>query len=485
MSFFNIRSVFRKPSFAVLTLIGAFALLFISWGNADRRHAYSAGSVVLNGRTLNYQADAGYIIARPEQNAAANIFYTAYTAGYDNVNRPLTFIFNGGPGSASIWLHMGAGSPVRAIPGKAGYGTNPDTWLGFTDLVFIDPVGTGFSRPVNGVDAQRFYGYQADIRTIGTFIQAYLHLHHRQNSRIFLAGESYGAARAVGLAAYLQDSLQTKVLGLTLISPALDYKLISFRKGNNEPYPYYLPAYAVAAQYHHQLAPELAQLSAAKLSAKVSAFAFGTYRQALNQGGAISQQVIDTLSYFTGLSKELLKANNGRITDDGFISSLLKSNQKELGTFDSRSTGVSNAGDPSAEALRTTFEPAFQQYLHKELHVNTTSAYLATIPTPVWNYGQHTKNGYFNVTGVFKNLLSQNPDLKVQVITGLYDLATPTATVNAELAEAGINSNNAQVSVNHYVAGHMVYTDTQVNHQFKQDSEVFYRNVVDSVTEAE
>ncbi|PTR01675.1 carboxypeptidase C (cathepsin A) [Mucilaginibacter yixingensis] len=475
MSFLIIRSVFRRPSFALLISIAAFALLFISWGSADRRHAYSAGSVLLNGRVLNYQADAGYITVNPEQNAAANIFYTAYTAGYDNTNRPLTFIFNGGPGSASIWLHMGAGSPVRTVPGKAGYGANPDTWLGFTDLVFIDPVGTGFSRPVNGVDARHFYGYQADIRTIGTFIQFYLHRHHRQNSRVFLAGESYGAARAVGLAAYLQDSLQTKISGLTLISPALDYKLISFRKGNNEPYPYYLSAYAIAAQYHHQLAPELAALSADELSAKVSAFAFGTYRQALSRDGAIAQQVIDTLSYFTGLSKEQLKANNGRITDVEFTSSLLKQSDEKLGTFDSRSAGASNAGDPSAAALSATFEQAFQQYVHKDLHFNATSTYLATIPTPVWNYGQHTKNGYFNVTGVLKNLLSENPDLRVQIVSGSYDLATPPATVSAALAEAGINGNNTQVSVNHYAAGHMVYTDTQVNHQFKQDSENFYR----------
>lgn len=477
MSFLTRRSVFRQPSLVFTVAIVATALLFSSWGSANRNHTYTAHALMLNEAAFSYQSDAGYLTVAIGKQAVANVFYTAYTAGNSDTNRPITFVFNGGPGSASVWLHMGASGPVRAVPGKVGYGNNPDTWLGFTDLVFIDPVGTGYSRPADGGDATLFYGYHQDVKIIGAFIQSYLHSHQRQQSKVFLAGESYGAARAVGLTAYLQDSLQTTVRGLTLISPALDYRLITFKKGNDEAYPYYLPGFAVAAKYHHRLTSALDTLSVDDLQAKVSKFAVGTYKAALQNGGNVSQEIIDTLSSFIGLSPKFIKAKNGRISDQVFTSALLKTSNVLTGTFDSRATGADSAIDPSEAAMRSVFVKAFNNYLKQELHFKSEVPYLATIPTPTWSYDGQTKDGYFNVTGTLKHLLQQHPQLKVQVITGAYDLATPPATVNAALAEVGLNEFNSQITINHYQAGHMVYTDNQANHQFKINTERFYHSI--------
>lgn len=455
-----------------ITLIAlAGVILFSSWGSPGRNHVVSDHHLILNGRLFNYKADAGYLSIGKGTDASANIFYTAYT-GSNIPNRPITFVFNGGPGSASIWLHLGANGPVRAVPGKAGYQQNPNSWLGFTDLVFIDPVSTGYSRAAAGSDAKKFYGYQEDIHAIAGFIQAYLAENNREGNSIYLAGESYGAARAVGLADYLQNNLQINVSGLTLLSPALDYSLLSFRKGNDAPYTYYLPTFAVAAQYHHKLSTDLQRISKDELTTKATAFANGIYAQALKQD-VISEQIIDSLHYFTGLDKSILRQANGRISDVLFTVSLLKQTEQQVGTFDSRMKGTTKAIDPTEVQLRSSFPTAFQQYLKDGLHYTNVLPYLATIPTPAWNNGTQTKSGYLNVTGTLKNLLQQNQQLKVQVISGDYDLATPVATVQAALAQVGPQS---RLTLRRYAAGHMLYTDDTVNTQFKQDTEDFYRN---------
>lgn len=459
----------RSLCITLIALTGV--ILFSSWGSPGRSHVISDHQLFIDGQLLGYKADAGYLTVGNHPDASANIFYTAYTSG-NTSNRPLTFVFNGGPGSASIWLHMGANGPVRTVPGNAGYQENPNSWLGFTDLVFIDPVSTGYSRAAAGTDAKKFFGYHEDIRSIAEFIQAYLTANNRQHSPIYLTGESYGAARAVGLADYLQDNLQINVSGLTLLSPALDYNLLSFRKGNNMPYAYYLPTYALAALYHHKLSPALQNISKDQIIARVNEFAKGAYTRALKKNGIVSKQIIDTLSYYTGLDKDILKKANGRITDILFTSNLLKQSNQELGTFDSRLAAGHQSVDPAEAELRATFPTAFQQYLKERLHYTNALPYLATIPTPAWNNGTQTTNGYLNVTGTLKNLLQQHSQLKVQVISGDYDLATPAATVQAALVEVGASS---RITLHNYAAGHMPYTDDSINTQLKHDSEDFYR----------
>lgn len=458
-------------------------MLFSSWANAPGYAALFGGAgrggfnnavgqhrLSTNGKVLNYRSAAGYAYVDDGSGHPAKLFYTDYVAKGNN--RPVTFVFNGGPGSSSIWLHMGSFGPVRAVTDKKGYQSNPDTWLGFTDLVFIDPVGTGFSRAAQRAEEKYFYGYREDIRTIGQFIYKYLVDNNRQNSPLYLAGESYGAARAVGLTAYLQDTLQIPVKGLTLISPALDYRLITFNKGNDAPYPYYLASYAAAAWYHHRLAPELQHLTPDELNHSVTDFAMGAYRKALNGHQKLSPGLIDTLSYYIGVDSKVLTRLNGRITDRQFTSLLLKQRSEVTGTYDSRIAGIVSAADPSEMRLRASFPEAFRQYLHNNLHYENDLPYLVTIATPNWNYGPSIANGYLNVIPLLKNLLNNSADLKVHVVSGEYDLATPSATIDRMGEQLG----SGRVALHHYAAGHMLYTDNQANTQWYKDSRSFYQN---------
>lgn len=432
-----------------------------------------------NGQNIAYRSATGYItIKDKQQQPLANIFYTSYDVESTSTNRPITFVFNGGPGSASIWLHMGAFGPARVNGNQGSYGDNPYTWLGFTDLVFIDPVGTGYSKPADGIDIRKFYGYREDISSIAEFIRVYLAERHRGNSPKFLAGESYGAVRAVGLTAYLQDSLQIQLAGLTLISPALNYKLVSFRPGNDAPYAYYLPAYALTAQYHQCLSPELQKLTTDELTRKVIAFGNGTYAQFLKEGSPASNSIIDTLSYFTGLSKALLRQLNGRVTDSRFAKALLATNKQVTGIFDSRVVGDVPTQDPSETAIRSAFTKSFQQYMSNDLGYQNNLPYLATTAVGNWNYGPEAADGYLDVTGILEKVMVRNPDLKVKVTAGYYDLATPVATINKVISNLSLSNLKQNISVDYYRAGHMIYISDEANAQFKINGEQFYKQTL-------
>ena len=216
------------------------------------------------------------------------------------------------------------------------------------------------------------------------------------------------------MAAYLQDTLKTQVAGLTLISPALNYKLITFRKGNDNPYPYYLATYALSAQFHKLLSPKLQDLSATQLQNRVNQFAFGAYKNALS-AKVISAAVIDTLSEYTGLDVTTLRHLNGRVTDSEFAHLLLKSKSNRLGIYDDRDTATVASADPSEQKLRETFPAAFAGYNKTVLHYTNKLNYLATIATPNWNYGPEMANGYLDVVPVLQHLLAGNQNIKVQV----------------------------------------------------------------------
>ncbi|MEO6521157.1 MAG: hypothetical protein ABIN91_05745 [Mucilaginibacter sp.] len=480
---------FRFRFFGILLAASTIVLLFSSairmTNNAAFHLSVTRHNIQLAGRHLNYQATAGYLTIKDEaENPFANIFYTAYDleSGHP-ADRPITFVFNGGPGSAAIWLHMGAFGPVRASADKRGYSSNPNSWIGFTDLVFIDPIGTGYSKPADGIDERRFFGYHEDIRSIAQFIKLYLADHHRESSPKFLAGESYGAVRAVGLAAYLQDSLQVSLAGLTLISPALNYRLVTFRSGNDQPYAYYLPTYAMVAQSHHRLSAELEQLAPEQLMAKAATFSRGTYTNFLKSGQIISSQLIDRLSYFTGLDKTLLKLLNGRVTDSQFTKALLHTDHQVVGTFDGRATGNDLAADPSETAIRRVFTNAFRKYVGSQLAYENHLPYLATTAMGNWNYGAEAANGYLDVTSTLKRVMEQNPTLMVKVASGYYDLATPAATTDEVIRNLGLIPGLQQhISVDHYNGGHMIYLSTGANALFRAQSEQFYQQTLKTST---
>jgi carboxypeptidase C (cathepsin A) len=481
--------VYRFRLITTLFVVGTAVLLFSSLRWAPNHAAYRAPAgdgaftlavgqhhFKLDGKDLAYQSSTGYLTIKDQKDQPlANIFYTAYNVENNIPNRPITFVFNGGPGSAAIWLHMGAFGPVRAD--KAGYSDNPNSWLGFTDLVFIDPVGTGYSQAAEGVDARRFHGYREDIHSIAEFIKIYLTTNHREASPKFLAGESYGAVRAIGLTAYLQDSLQIKLAGLNLISPALNYRLVSFRKGNDKPFSYYLPTYALAAQYHHRLSPELQRLTPGQLIAKVTSFSNSTYVGFLKCGQSISSEITDTLSYFTGLSKTLLQQTNGRVTDGQFTKALL--DDGIIGTFDSRVTGQTNTGDPSETAIRGVFTKSFQKYVGAELGYENHLPYLATTAMGDWNYGPEAADGYLDISATLKQVMLKNPALQVKVSCGYYDLATPVATINYAIDHLGLSKAAKQnISVDYYHEGHMIYLGNDANANFKKAGEKFYKQTL-------
>lgn len=262
----------------------------------------------------------------------------------------------------------------------------------------------------------------------------------------------------------------------------LNYKLVKFSKGNDEPYSYYLPTYALAAQYHHRLPATLQQLTAEQLLKKVTAFSNGSYVSALKNGNALSSAIIDTLSYFTGVSKELLQQTNGRITDAQFTKALLKQDNEAIGTFDSRIAGQANIGDPSESAIRGLFTSSFQKYVNQELVYENHLSYKATTAMGDWNYGPQAKDGYLDISSTLKKLLLNNPQLQVKVSSGYYDLATPAATIDYAVNNLDLSKKLKQnISVDHYYEGHMIYLGNDANADFKKANEQFYQQTTEKI----
>ncbi len=466
-------------TFSSRLLAGFFAIVLLivlsSWGtnNVFKATVVSHHPITINNNAYNYTATAGHLPIKNSYNKhLANIFYTAYTLS-GKTNRPVTFVFNGGPGSASIWLHMGSLAPVRVQSGVADYSSNTQTWLPFTDLVFIDPVGTGYSRAAEGVDEKQFYGFNEDVDVIARFVSSYLQGNQHRPNATYLAGESYGGARAVGLADKLQSEYNINVAGLTLISPALNYETVTFKAGNDSAYPLYLPTYALVSQFHQQLAPELQALAPHVLATRVKAFADGQYLNLLKGNTSNFNNVIDTLSYYTGISKKWLKQHGARITDHQFTRLVLNEDGNRTGIFDARIAGIDKKGDPSEATLRGTFPKALAKYFETELGFKSELTYRATITVSDWNFGSSEAGYYLNVIPKLKQLVKENAALKVHVVGGYYDLATPVETIKNAVAEI----NSTQVTSNYYYAGHMIYTDNKVNAQFYADSKAFYENV--------
>jgi carboxypeptidase C (cathepsin A) len=452
----------------------------------------------LDGKVLEYNATAGTMVLRDDDGKArANVFFVAYTkTGADLQKRPITFAYNGGPGSSSVWLHMGAFGPKRvhlgedgsAVPPPYRLDDNDQSILDLTDLVFIDPVTTGYSRPVPGQSAKQFHGVQEDVQSVGDFIRQYTTRYERWPSPKFLAGESYGTTRSAGLVAYLQDRHGMNFNGVVLISSILNFQTARFDDGNDLPYPLFLPTYTATAWYYKKLPDSLQKLPLRKVLDEAEHFALNGYNSALMKGSALPteerQQVIAKLARYTGLSEEYVRRSNLRIEIHRFCKELLRDQGKNVGRYDSRFTGIdeNDVGerpdyDPSYAVIQGAYTATFNEYVRRSLKFDSKLPYeILTRKVQPWDFGP-AKNRYLNVSGSLRSAMTKNPALKLFVANGYYDLATPYFATIYTVNHLGLDPVLARnVTLSYYWAGHMMYIQRRDHAQLKHDLAAFYQS---------
>ena len=455
--------------------------------------------LALESRTLKYTARAGVVPLRDEfGETEAEIFFTAYElAGTDDPStRPLTFAFNGGPGSSSVWLHMGALGPKRVVMEKEGwmpappyrYETNEHTWLDRTDLVFIDPVGTGFSRAVKEDLDKKFCGFMGDIESVGEFIRLYLTRYKRWSSPLFLAGESYGTTRAAGLAGHLVDKGIT-FNGIVLISTVLDFGAIRFMPANDLPFQLFVPTYAATAWYHGRLGDTLQKRALPELMSEVKAWSEGELTLALMKGDRLDEEerrgVAERLSTYTGLDPDYVLGTNLRINIFHFCKELLRGEKRSVGRLDSRFKGIEAIAaterpefDPSMLAITPPYTSTFNHYVRTELGIETDLTYetLSMQVNEKWEW----EKGKMPATGeALRGAIAKNPYTKVFVGQGYYDLATPCFATEYMLSHMNVDpEHRGNIETANYEAGHMFYLDVDSLAAFKADVDRFIERAV-------
>ncbi|KKC26281.1 S10 family peptidase [Sphingomonas sp. SRS2] len=449
------------------------------------------------GQSIAYTATTGetYLTDKDDKPVAA-IFATSYVKdGGDPKTRPITFLFNGGPGSGSLWLHMGAFGPKRiAIPNARDDGAppyplvdNPDSLLDVTDIVFIDPVGTGFARALGKKEAKDYWGVSADAKSIAEFIRIWLNRNGRWNSPKYLGGESYGTTRSVAVLKELEGSYNDVSLnGIILISTILDFGAPAEIQGNEMPYILNLPSMATTAWYHKKIANPPA--SAADIAAEARAFAIGPYAAALlkgNQlGGEERASVRATLARLTGLSEAFVDKANLRVLPGRFYKELLRDRGVSIGRLDTRYTGVDYdlAGeepdnDPSFYAIDGAYSAGVNAYLRNDLKLKMDDRHYVTIGgVSNWDWklaDQRGRDGevYVNVAPYLGKALRENSGLRVFVGQGWYDFATPFFGAEYSLNRPGFDP--ARIQFHYYDAGHMMYVRPEDLHKLSADVRAF------------
>lgn len=455
----------------------------------------------VGGRTLAYTATAGMIHLKDEDKAetTARIFFTAYTLNgvEDTAARPLVFVFNGGPGSSSAWLHLGAIGPRRVKMQDEGWmpappfhlEDNPHTWLDLADMVFIDPVGTGYSRAADPDKKKEFWSVENDLKSVGEFIRLYLTRYKRWHSPLFLAGESYGTTRAAGLAGYLFDH-GIAFNGLVLISTVLNFQTLEFEHGNDLPYVLFLPTYAATAWYHGQLPPDLQAKRVQDVVAEVETWAETGYTVALAKGDRLTGEeraaVIGTLARYTGLSPDFIDQGNLRIRDRHFFKELLRAQKRTVGRLDSRFKGIDRSGvtetpefDPSMSAILAPYTAMLNQYMREELHYETDARYeiLSFDVSRGWEWD---RGKFPDTSEPLRSATAQNPFMKVLVALGYYDLATPPFATEYTLSHMDLDpSIRDNVKMAYYEAGHMLYLDITALTKLKADVTGFVQSALE------
>ena len=464
--------------------------------------------VTIDGKEIHYTVTVGTMVVSQESTKDGvyegskpryEIFFTAYTMDdpEDISARPLTFSFNGGPGTCSMWVHMGFLGPRRISLDEDGNVTkfpapvvdNPMSILDMTDLVFIDPVLTGYSRAIAGNKNSDFTGYTNDIHSVGDFIRLYVTRYERWSSPKYLAGESYGTPRSVGLAKYLSEEYSLDLNGLMLISTANDFSTLEFNPGNELPFVLFLPTYAADAWYHKRLEPKYQNMSIEDYMEEIREFAGGEYLTALFKGSRLGADekdaIADKLVAYTGLSKTYILNTNLRIEISSFCKELLRDQHLVVGRIDSRYTGTdrNNVGnefedDPSGYQLSGAFGSAINDYFRRELGFKCERPYKISTDfwtDKSWSYKEF-ENSFIQQQAIIRDNMAKNKDLKVWVLCGYYDLATPFFAAEWVYDHIFLEPQyQKNLSFTYYPSGHMIYLHEPSLVQFRKDAEKWYK----------
>ncbi|MFZ0640017.1 MAG: hypothetical protein WA020_13840 [Candidatus Acidiferrales bacterium] len=462
-------------------------------------------SIRVDGQTIPYKATAGTIILKDAKGEpTGSMFYVAYTRSdaEDMSRRPVAFFYNGGPGSSTIWLHMGAYGPKRVAtvdaaptpPAPYKLVDNEDTLLGVTDEVFIDAMGTGFSHAVGKAQNKDFWGVDQDVQAFAQFITTYITENNRWNSPKFLIGESYGTFRSAALGNYLQSRDNIDLNGIVLMSSVLDLGTISFYPGEDLAYVLYVPSYAATACYHKVMSCP-SDLDGFLEQARQ--FAETDYADALLKGSKLSQaereSVAKKLSQFTGLSADYILKADLRVNLPQFMEELQRAKGLTTGRLDSRFSGFSDDplaeyafNDPQSSALSSAYTAAFNNYIRQDLKFgqNMTYEVSANFAGASWDWKHNEGRGYGfpgapNVEPDLVQALISNPDLHVEVENGIYDLATPFFETEYTMDHLDLPANlRSHVQLKYYDAGHMMYVSEAAHAKLKANVSAFIENAL-------
>ena len=453
--------------------------------------------IMLGGKSIAYTARAGTLLLRDaEDRPTASVFYVAYAAdGATHRKRPVTFFWNGGPGSSTIWLHMGSFGPVRVQvpsdgsqpPPNPPLADNPASLLDTSDLVFVDAVGTGWSTVVGRAKTADFYGVDEDAKAFAQFVERWVSRNGRWESPKYLFGESYGTTRAANVVNLLQQDGMA-ISGVVLLSSALSYDVLPVGQGPGEDLIYlgYLPTEAAVAWFHHRIPDRPASLE--RFVADVRAFAGGPYAAALRRGdtldAATRAQIVAKLHAYTGLDAAYIEASNLRINPNRFGDELLRAQGRIVGRLDGRYTGAEvdrNATfpsfDPSSTMASSAYVTAFNHYAHDVLRYTEDRPYdvLDLTVNQTWKYQRGEDSNAPSVTADLKSAIAQNPSLKILSASGYYDLATGFYASEYLLGHLGLTpAQQRQIRSTYYESGHQVYLNYASLVQFKRDLVAFY-----------
>lgn len=459
----------------------------------EEKSSVTHHSAKIGGQQINYTATAGtYNIKADDGSPKATFFFVAYTKDdADTSKRPVSFVYNGGPGSASSYTHMGLG-PKRIVLTDDGFGMpapysiieNGDSPLDVTDLVFVDAVSTGYSRPVPGENPAQFYGVTQDAQIFSDFIYQYLTRTERWASPKFLIGESYGTTRSAQLSQVLQQRHQIYLSGIVLVSS------VGFGNwGADDRTIFFLPTLVASAWYHKVLPPDLQRLSIAEVAQQARQFAHGEYAAALEKGDEISQseyqKVVKDLAHITGLSPKYIEQTNLRVSPQRWFKELLRDRRQTLGRIDARFLGMDSdaAGeryeyDASLASYDGSYVAMFQDYVRRELKWTTDMYYTLTARVQPWDQGQPGQPAE-----ALRSAMTQQTYLKVLVLCGYYDVATPFNGIEHTVSHMSLEpATRKNISFAYYEAGHMMYIEKKSREKMHRDVSAF---IVNTATRSE